>query len=145
MKSVDDILIVPKAIFAYFIHGIPPEVFLQQNRNIFDYCGGVRAKGTWEFHEICSNKGNPTHKKLQKTIRYYISEKGCKISKVNKTDAREIQIEAGRFLQTEFNKYIELPWEQYGVNEKYYLDKIYQEINNILPKKKLQIDLVFPE
>lgn len=34
-------------------------------------------------------------------------------------------------MQTIFNKYVELPWEDYHVNDKYYLDKIYSEIYNI--------------
>lgn len=44
-------LIVPKALHAYFVEGIKPEDFIKANRNIFDYCGGVKIKGDWEFVE----------------------------------------------------------------------------------------------
>jgi hypothetical protein len=72
--------------------------------------------------------------KLQKTLRYYISPKGCKIYKVNKSDGREIQLEAGKWMQEIFNLYEEKSWADYQIDESYYLDKIYKEINNIIPK-----------
>lgn len=127
-------LIVTKAIFNYFVNDIPPEKYLIENRNIYDYCAGVKIKGNWEFMETCVVNKVLTQQLLQKTIRYYISKQGCKIVKKNKTDFRTIQIEAGKWMQTNFSKYVELPWEEYNVDDSYYLSKIYDEINNIVPK-----------
>lgn len=45
-------LIIPKAIYAYFVNGIKPEDFLANNTNITDYCAGVKAKGGWFFEMI---------------------------------------------------------------------------------------------
>ena len=45
-------LIIPKAIYAHFIYGTKPEDYLAQNQNIFDYCGGIKAKGEWKLHKI---------------------------------------------------------------------------------------------
>jgi len=126
-------LIVPKALYAYFVNDIPPEVTLLENRNIFDYCGGVKIKGDWEFQQTSVINQQIVKTTLQKTIRYYISEKGSKIVKVNKSDKREIQIEAGRWMQTDFSKSEIKPWEDYNIHEAYYLDKIYKEIANITP------------
>lgn len=134
-------LIVPKAIFNYFVNDIPPERFLMENKNIFDYCGGVKIKGDWKFMQTCVVDGHIVHEPLQKTIRYYVSEKGCKIIKVNKTDRREIQLESGKWLVTDFSKSVLLPWEEYGIDESYYLDKIYREIYNIVPKVSNQLTL----
>ena len=134
-------LIVPKAIFNYFVNDIPPERFLMENKNIFDYCGGVKIKGDWKFMQTCVVDGHIVHEPLQKTIRYYVSEKGCKIIKVNKTDKREIQLESGKWLVTDFSKSVQLPWEEYGIDESYYLDKIYREIYNIVPKVSNQLTL----
>ena len=128
-------LIVPKALYAYFIDNILPEQFLQNNRDILDYCGGVKIKGNWEFQQICVINGEITNQKLQKTLRYYISNRGCKIYKVNKGDGREIQLESGKWMQTLFNVYEQKSWSEYDIDESYYLDKIYKEINNIIPKK----------
>jgi hypothetical protein len=44
-------LIIPKALHAYFVEGIEPEQFMEENQNIFDYCGGVKIKGDWKFVE----------------------------------------------------------------------------------------------
>ena len=133
-------LIIPKAIYAYFVENKLPEQFLQENRNIFDYCGGVKIKGDWQFQQTCVSKDGIVKTNLQKTLRYYISDKGCKIYKVNKSDKREIQIEAGPWMQELFNVYEDKPWNDYNINEKFYLDKIYREINNII-KKPSQLKL----
>ncbi len=128
-------LIIAKAIYAYFVNDILPETFLLNNRNIFDYCGGAKIKGEWEFQQICVDKDGIHKNKLQKTLRYYISSKGCKIYKVNKHDKREIQLESGRWMQELFNKYEEKPWDDYHIDDSYYLENIYKEINNIIMKK----------
>lgn len=128
-------LIIAKAIYAYFVNDILPERFLQENRNIFDYCGGAKIKGNWEFQQICVDKEGIHKKKLQKTLRYYISTKGCKIYKVNKFDKREIQLESGKWMQELFNTYEDKKWEDYNIDDSYYLKNIYKEINNIIVKK----------
>ena len=128
-------LIIPKALYAYFVDDILPEQFLQDNRNIFDYCAGVKIKGDWAFQQTCIINREITRQTLQKTLRYYISTKGCKIYKVHKHDKREIQLESGKWMQQLFNLYEEKPWADYNIDESYYLDKIYKEINNIIPKR----------
>jgi hypothetical protein len=44
-------LIIPKALYAYFIFGKDPKDFLEENRNIFDYCAGAKLKGNWFFEK----------------------------------------------------------------------------------------------
>lgn len=134
-------LIVPKAIYHYLINGIEPEQFLRDNRNIFDYCGFVRAKGQWQLTEYNTGADGLVLRPLQKTLRYYISKNGKKIIKVNKTDGREINIEAGLTKCVEFNLYQEKSWEEYGVDDKYYLEQIYKELEAISPKEKMQLEL----
>jgi len=124
-------LIIPKAIYYYFVHDVIPEHYLRDNKNIFDYCAGVKAKGDWKFIETCIVGVERISKELQKIVRYYVSNKGCKIVKHNNADGREIQTESGRWQQRVFNEYIDLPWPDYDVNEKYYIDRIYKEIGNI--------------
>jgi hypothetical protein len=127
-------LIVAKALFNYFINDIPPEKYLVENRNIYDYCAGIKIKGDWKFVQSCYTPQGMVEKTLQPTLRYYISTKGCKIIKRNTSDGREIQVEAGKWLQQEFNLYQEKKWDDYNVDDSYYLEEIYKEINNITPK-----------
>ena len=123
-------LIVPKALYAYFIDGIDPKQFLQDNRNIFDYCAGAKLKGDWFFVERGVVEGVFVENRLQKLIRYFMSDRGTKLIKCN-PDGRELQLESSKIQQTIFNKAEYKPWEEYGVNDAYYLDKIYDEIHKI--------------
>jgi hypothetical protein len=133
-------LIIPKAIYNYFVNDIPPEKYLADNRNIFDYCGGVKIKGDWEFVQTCVKNGEVTYEKLQPTLRYYVSEKGCKIVKRNIHDKREIQLESGRWMQELFINYEKKDWKDYHVDDRYYLEAIEKEINNIIkPVRQLTL------
>jgi len=126
-------LVIPKAIHAYFVDGIKPEDFIKSNTDIFDYCGGVKIKGDWSFYQHLVVNGNYQIEKMQQTIRYFISNTGCKVIKKNNTDNREIQIEAGKWLQTLLINYKEKPFTEYDINYDYYLEKIYKEIRDLEP------------
>ena len=124
-------LIIPKAIYAYFVNGIKPEDFIEVNNNIFDYCAGVKSKGGWYYEARSVENGEVVCKKLQKIVRYYISNSGSKLVKCN-PDGREIQVEAGIWMQNVVNNLdATIPFNSYDINKKYYLDSIYKEINQI--------------
>lgn len=123
-------LVIPKAWFEYFVNGTDPKDYLKSNRNIFDYCTGSKIKGNWFFVERGVKEGVFYENKLQKLVRYFVSKKGTKIIKCH-PDGRQIQLESGPILQTIFNKAVTLPWEEYNIDEKFYLDKIYDEIKKI--------------
>ncbi len=126
-------LIIPKALHAYFVEGIQPEEFIKSNKNIFDFCGGVKIKGDWRFVEHKISNGDYVANELQHTIRYYVSHKGSKIIKTNNHDNREIQIESGQWLQTLYIDHNEQPFENYDINYDYYLQRIKKEINSLEP------------
>lgn len=124
-------LIIPKAIHAYFVKGIRPEDFLEQNKNLYDYCAGVKAKAGWHFEERKVTDGEVINTKLQKIIRYYVSNGGGKLVKCHQ-DGREIQVESGEWLQTTVNKLdASKAFDKYDINKKYYLEEIYKEIEGI--------------
>jgi hypothetical protein len=133
-------LCVRKAIYDYFINGKNPEESIKENKNIFDFCGGVKAKGNWEFWENYVKNEKHNKDKLQKTVRYYISNKGSKILKINYIDNRVSQVEAGKWLQTVFIDYIEKPFENYDINYDFYIKKAKKEIESLEPiKTQLQL------
>ena len=127
-------LAVTKALFYYFVHGINPEKTLSKNKNIFDFCGQTKIKGNWKFKETGVHKGVYYEKDIQKTLRYLVSNKGCKIIKENLEDGRKIQVEAGQWLQQIFNVYEEKPWDEYNLNMKFYIDKCNREIQAMSPE-----------
>ncbi len=123
-------LIIRKAIYNYFINNIPIEETIMSSRNIFDFCGAVKATHGWVFNELSFINNELTRKKLQKTVRYYVSNSGCKLVKVS-NDGREIQIEAGRWLQTVYNLHQEKEWHEYNIDYAFYIQKCNKEIENI--------------
>jgi hypothetical protein len=126
-------LVIPKALHAYFVEGVKPEIFIKENLNIFDFCGGVKIKGDWKFVERKVTNGLYEEQSLQHTIRYYISKTGSKVIKKNNSDRREIQVEAGKWMQSLMIDYVEKPFEEYDINYDYYLEKIRKEINSLEP------------
>ena len=124
-------LIIPKAIYAYFVNGIPPEEFLAQNRSFYDYCAGVKAKGGWYYEERSLVKGELVTNKLQKIVRYYVTKSGNKILKRH-PDGREMQVEAGQWMQKTVNEIDpSIPYEAYDIDTEYYLENIYKQIEQI--------------
>ena len=132
-------LIIPKAIYAYFVDGTLPEDTLKNNNNILDFCIGGKSKGAWRQVARYIKDGKGHEDELQKINRYFISNNGVKIIKVNKNDKREIQLESGRWMQTIYNDTKVEEWKSYDINEKYYLDAIEKEINNIIGIKSNQL------
>jgi hypothetical protein len=114
---------------------VEPEQYLKDNRDIFDYCGTAKARVDWKFMETFIKEGDVTEKELQKTIRYYMSKGGSKIIKHNLLDGRKIQTESGPWHQTVFNVYEDKPWEEYNIDDQYYLTRIYKEIKSLVPER----------
>ena len=135
-------LVIPKALYQYFVNDILPEDYLEQNKNILDYCIGGKSKGQWQQVARSVENGAFKEETLQKINRYFISKQGVKIVKVNKDDSREIQLEAGRWVQTVFNKMKVAPkWSDYNIDKLYYMQAIETEINNILTINTNQLKL----
>lgn len=133
-------LVVAKALYHYFVNGTKPEDYIETNTNIFDYCAGVKIRGEWFFVQRYIRDGDFKDEKLQKLVRYYIANKGVKLFKCH-PDGREIQLESGIWVQQVFNRFVEKPFEEYGINKKYYLEQIYQEIENIEGVRTAQLRL----
>ena len=133
-------LVIPKALYQYFVHDKLPEIYLEENKNILDYCAGVKIKGTWKFIQRGIINGEMSEIELQQIVRYYISKTGVKLVKRNTQDGREIQAESGSTLITIFNVIENKPWDQYNVDKSYYLRQIEKEIANI-SKSQTQLKL----
>ena len=124
-------LIIPKAIYAYFVNGVDPVQFLKDNTDITDYSAGVKAKAGWHYEERDVHNGQLTITRLQKIVRYYVSNTGGKLVKCHK-DGREIQVESGSWLQTVVNRIDkDAPFSSYDINLNYYLEEIYKQIEQI--------------
>jgi hypothetical protein len=125
--------VVNLALSEYFTKGIDPKSFIMSHKNIYDFCSGVRAKSGWHFQSEQILRGEYVETKQQKTVRYYISKDGVKLIKCH-VDGRRSQTEAGRWMQTIFNNYVEKDWELYDINYEYYITKTYDLIHSIQPE-----------
>lgn len=126
--------IIPKALYSYFVHNIDPKKFILRSRNIFDFCGQTKIRGSWKFINMGIRDGIPFKEDVQKTLRYYVCNTGSKIIKYNLQDDRQINVVSGKWLQRIFNLYEDEPWEQYDINYKFYLQRIDNEIKAMRPE-----------
>lgn len=123
-------LVISKAVYNYFVHDMLPEEYIMTNKNIYDFCGGVKANSDYEVKIICVEDGKEFEQKMHKITRYYISNKGCKMHKVHRGTGKVISVDAGSWVVTVFNQYEDKPFEEYDINYKYYLQRITREIES---------------
>jgi len=112
--------VVPKALHAYYLEGIPIAEFIRKHENIYDFGIGFRARKDWRI--VYSHiHGNDKIKDIQqRTIRYYMSRSGGSLTKENIQDKRVISLESG-WTVTMFNKFYDAPIQEYNINYNYYI------------------------
>jgi hypothetical protein len=111
--------VVPKAIHAFYLEGIPIEDFIRKHDNIYDFGIGFRARKDWSIIYTDIEGGSKVRTKQQRTIRYYVSSTGGSVTKQNK-DGRIISLESGRSV-TIFNRAYTAPMEHFNINYNYYI------------------------
>lgn len=127
-------LVIKKAVFNYFVHGILPEKYIYTNHNIFDFCGGVRINRKQDLycHYLDLSTGTTKKTKEQKVTRFYISNTGGKLFKHSKENPGKMeQVQAGPYYTTVFNLFEEKSIADYNINYQFYLSKIDAEIKKI--------------
>lgn len=139
-------LIVPKAINAYFIKGIKPEDFIRNHSHAADFFAGSKAKGQWTFSREYVEGQDIKRQSLQKTIRYYVSNKGSKIVKRHKDPNRPaINLVAGPWQLTVMNKWPkELDVKNLDIDYDFYINSAKKEIENIagsLTNQNVQLEM----
>lgn len=120
--------IVPIALKKYYVDNIPVEETVRNHDNIYDFCLRYKAPSNWTPRvDYIDSEGNKIQQHLQKTVRYYVSDRpipGNKLSHVpllkQCEDGRLERIEAG-YSTTLFNQYFELPIREYNINYSYYI------------------------
>ena len=123
-------LVVAKAVYHYFVHDMLPEQYIKTNKNIYDYCGGIRSNSGLQMQSVCHIDGKEVIQKLHKITRYYVSNKGCKLQKINRDTGKIINVDAGSWVATVFNTFEDKPFEEYDINFNYYLREITKQIES---------------
>lgn len=121
-----------KAIVDYFSKGVPVEQTVRNSRNIYEFCIGV--KSTREYHYETVSK-RTTVEEYKRIVRFYISNEGYKLIKVKNDDSDATGAEVTRIadghLVTIFNKFVQKPWDQYGIDYDYYINSANSVIRKI--------------
>lgn len=145
--------IIPKAFYHYHKNGTEPVDFITNHNNIFDFCAGVKSKRSdkrgsnwYQLHWV--ENGEYKTKKLSKTVRYFISKKGCSIIK-HSEDGSQSHVEAPvrkgtRIIKdwkvTYFNKSVIYDdFSKYNIDYTYYITKVNEWITDIKDTKQLSL------
>lgn len=145
--------IIPRAFYEYHKNNIQPLDFITNHNNIFDFCAGVKSKKSdkkginwYQLHWV--DKGDVKTKKLSKTVRYFISNKGSTLIK-HSEDGSQAHVEApirkgNKIIKdwkvTYFNKYYNVDnFQKYDINYNYYISKVNEWICDIKDTSQLSL------
>jgi len=138
--------IVPIALEAYYVHGIPVKETIENHKNLFDFC--IRKKASRDFRYEGVDPVTNVITEYNKLIRYFVSIAGEKVYKIKTEEchskaAKRSQVEAGTWLCHVCNH---LPKNSpvENVNYAYYISKAENTIVKILTKGKSRRNTVIP-
>lgn len=122
--------IVPMALKKYFVDGIPIEETIYNHKNIYDFCLRLKTNASSQpLYRHFDENNNIVDDKLDRTTRYYISNKGGLLLK--KFDENRITGVNVGFSVTLFNKYIEKEMKDYDINYRFYIAEA-NKIKNVI-------------
>lgn len=148
--------IVRLAVREHFTNNVPVDKTINSCNDISLFLMGHRAKtGNLAYRAI--EGYNLIDQKLPKNVRYYISQSGGAIVKVTKQEKKaknhisprqvclfDTQPEGGKnivekitklhvgYKMTLFNKWVNKPFEQYGVDKRFYINEAQKLINSVV-------------
>lgn len=114
--------IVPIALEKYFFEGVPVEETIKNHRNIFDFCLRLKTnrKSIPHFYWLDIEENRIYNKKLQRTNRYFISNRGGQLRKLFTKGTQTILHKNYRV--TLFNDYYEVDnWLDYDIDYSFYI------------------------
>jgi hypothetical protein len=121
--------IVPKALVEYFKNGVPVEQTIKNEQSIYEFCISQKSDAKFKMQlwakEIVQ---------LQKTNRFYVSNSGGTIVKVDaENNASRIIADANVQLANAVDE--SLPISQYDINYSWYIKQATEIIEQITPSQ----------
>jgi hypothetical protein len=126
--------IVAIALKEYFVNGIPIRDTILNHTNIYDFCLRLKtnAKSIPIYTYVDPETKEICNKTLDRTTRYYISNKGGSLSKKFKENDNVVGVNIG-YSATIFNKYIEKDnFKDYDINYQFYINEAMKIVNTIV-------------
>lgn len=141
LKKAYRMPIVAKALHAYFIKNIPIRKTLEECKDIMEFCISQKTGSNFimELHKGLNIE------KLQKTNRFYISNKGGVLLKRHTVSGRLTGLYVGSLVKI-LNDYDEnIPFDKYDVNLSFYEKEAMKIINEIEPPQMKLFELSFQD
>lgn len=89
--------IIPMAVRAFFIDGVPPEEYIQGHEDTLDFCMAQNAGSAFKIvYDEISEDNKIVRREMQKANRYYVSTTGGSLLKVSET--KTISLVAGEMV-----------------------------------------------
>lgn len=126
--------IVQIALKEYFVNNIPIKETILNHTDIFDFCLRLKTNSkSTPIYKYIDENNEMVEQKLDRTTRYYISNKGGILLK--KFDDNRISGVNVGFSVTLFNKYKKKDMKDYNINYNFYIAECNKIINAIEDKQ----------
>lgn len=130
LKKGYDMPIIAKAVYNYFIEGIPVMETLRRHTDILDFC---KTQNVGRQFNVVYDKvvdGKIVTIESQRHVRFYVSTKGVIIQKEHVSLGNRSKLASGLPVQI-LNSLDDKPIEERNINYKYYYEEAYKIIDPI--------------
>lgn len=122
-------LVIPKALEAYFVHNVPYTDYILSQKDIFDFCCGLKIKRDFELWKYWINleAGKLMKKRIKEQVfRYYVSKEQTSYKKKYRDDhpknpGQVNELEKGWCI-TAYNNHKVKPMKDYKIDYDYYIE-----------------------
>jgi hypothetical protein len=133
--------IVPIALKEYFVNGVPIRDTILNHKDIYDFCLRLKtnSKSIPIYTYVDSKTKKVCNKILDRTTRYYISNKGGYLCKQFKENNNKVGVNIG-YTATLFNKFVEKDnFKDYNINYQFYIAEAMKIVDAIVEKNTLSL------
>ena len=126
-------LVVPKALKAFYTDGTPVRTFIHNHKSIFDFYMRLKIKSNFTAEIRYVENENINIVQLSKTTRYYASTNGGYLYRINKDKTVKAPVSAIKKRQrcTIANLHVGAKIEDYNIDYLFYEQECYKIINAV--------------
>ena len=137
LKKAYHMPIVAKALYAYFIKGVPIRKTLEDCKDIMEFCISQKSGANFKI-ELHTAKGVMP---LQKTNRFFITKRGGTLIKRDQFSSRKTGLHVGRLVYVLNDYDPSIPFKDYQVDLSFYEKEVMKIVDEIEPKQMSLFDL----
>lgn len=130
-------MVIPKALEAYFVNGVEPEEFVYNHTKLYDFFKRTKYGKNAKLFQRRTAGSQAQDEQLQNVTRYYIAREGSQFIKTmeplpGNTETREFAVESGyNCVAVNTMTHQSMAMMSHNINYVYYINKVRQVINQI--------------